>query len=197
MLKLYRENGERNKSLYHIPWLLPAWDKAMRVLSAVELNVTVVRELSMTRFFSDVRRILALSDWWVKSIVDKMRYNENKILKTMIRVMHLNCFSCWFYTFWTDMEVFSFFPICNRRHLSIWKHIAIQGCIDLRYNEEIGINMLINLILSGFFTIAILANGVLVWKGNFCLGDIAPLENCSLIWRCHLYWCYRVADFEL
>ena len=41
------------------------------------------------------------------------------------------------------------FTICNRRHLSILKHIAKQGCIDLRCNEEIGINMLIKFCLFG------------------------------------------------
>lgn len=37
--------------------------KAIKVLRAVELNVAVARELSMTRSVSDVSRVLALFDW--------------------------------------------------------------------------------------------------------------------------------------
>ena len=47
--------------LFYIPVLFA--DKAKRFLSIVELNVTVDRELSMTRFFSDVSIVSLLCDW--------------------------------------------------------------------------------------------------------------------------------------
>ena len=68
--------------LFSIPGLFS--DRAKRFLSIVELNVTVDRELSMTRFFSDVSIVSLLCDWWVKPINDITRYSDQQIPQTMI-----------------------------------------------------------------------------------------------------------------
>ena len=57
---LMRERERERERDRHTPFLFEA--KAIKVLRAVELNVAVARELSMTRSVSDVSRVLALFD---------------------------------------------------------------------------------------------------------------------------------------
>ena len=48
---------------YYLPLLFSALEMAIKVRSAVEFSVTVVWELSMTRFFSDVKMASVFFDW--------------------------------------------------------------------------------------------------------------------------------------
>ena len=82
---LYIKTGEtHNHSWYSIPGLFA--DEANSFLSIVELNVTVDRELSMTRFFSDVIiLVFVLCDWWVKPVNDRSRYNKQQMRQIMFK----------------------------------------------------------------------------------------------------------------
>ena len=60
MLNERERERERERDL-HTPFLFEA--KAIKVLRAVELNVAMARELSMTRSVSDVSRLPSLFDW--------------------------------------------------------------------------------------------------------------------------------------